>query len=232
MAAGLSRINVGGTDFTRTNYNANMQYVEDLHTYALGYGVISGLTLTAGTGFNVVIANGVFLGLTVRSLSSIPNFACPSSSTSYLWIDELGNVTRTATTTSPGGVVGCLGKVVTDGSGVTSITYDNRDDIGKVLQDVSQSGGMTSKAVSTGSYILTPSEYGSRVLKFTGTLVANVNVIVPNLAGQQWTVIDATTGAFTVTVKTNGGSGFALTHSKTVILICDGTDILQATANL
>ena len=232
MAAGLKRIGASGLDFTATNHNQNLTYLEDLHTKGLGYGCISGLTLSISSGFNAAIANGVFLGLTVRSLSSIANFACPPSSTSYLWIDEVGNVVRTSTTTSPGGAVGCLGKVVTDGSGITSITYDNRDDIGLVLQDVAQGGGMTSKAVTTGSYILTPSEYGKRILQFTGVLVANVTAIVPNLAGQQWTVIDSTTGAFTVTVKTNGGTGIALTHAKTCILICDGTNILQATASL
>jgi hypothetical protein len=88
------------------------------------------------------------------------------------------------------------------------------------------------KDVSGGPTVtLTDVEAAKRVHKYTGTLTQNVEVIVPteeNFFG----VWNATSGAFTLTVKTTGGTGVAVTQGKKVELICDGTDVIAWTAEL
>lgn len=79
----------------------------------------------------------------------------------------------------------------------------------------------------TGAYILTGSELNRVSYNFTGALLANRNVIVPNTIQQYW-VTNNTTGAFTLTVKTAAMSGVAITQTASTILYCNGTQIIQA----
>jgi len=68
-------------------------------------------------------------------------------------------------------------------------------------------------------------------LRFSGTLAGDVNIILP--AWQKtWHIENATTGAFTLTVKTSGGSGVTVTQSKKIILGGDGVDIFAWTAEI
>lgn len=87
--------------------------------------------------------------------------------------------------------------------------------------------GYLSKSVAGGADVtLTESEYEQSVLVLTGLLTANINVILPGHAGRRWVVFNNTTGAFTVTCKTSGGTGIAVTQGKTTLLWGDGTNIL------
>lgn len=61
------------------------------------------------------------------------------------------------------------------------------------------------------------------VLVLTGTLSAGRNVIAP--AEQKVYIIkNSTTGGFATTIKTSGGTGYAVGNGKTVLVYCDGTD--------
>lgn len=61
------------------------------------------------------------------------------------------------------------------------------------------------------------------VLVLTGTLSAGRNVIAP--AEQKvYIVKNSTTGGFATTIKTSGGTGYAVGNGKTVLVYCDGTD--------
>lgn len=69
-----------------------------------------------------------------------------------------------------------------------------------------------------------PQEWQYGVIKFTGTLTAGRNIIVPTNK-KQYTIYNNTTGGFAITVKTSGGTGVAVSATKTAILRCDGTNV-------
>ena len=64
-------------------------------------------------------------------------------------------------------------------------------------------------------------------LKFTGLLTANINIIVPALS-KEWVIWNATTGNFTLTIKTSAGTGVAVPQGYRNKLMCDGTNVIKA----
>tara|TARA_R110000751_G_scaffold456_1_gene1656 strand:- start:592 stop:1053 length:462 start_codon:yes stop_codon:yes gene_type:complete len=74
----------------------------------------------------------------------------------------------------------------------------------------------------------------NKVLKLTGTIAGNVDVIVPDGIEKTYVIQNATTGAFTVTVKTTSGTGptFAATDKSNKLVYSDGTDIIEYSDNL
>jgi hypothetical protein len=79
----------------------------------------------------------------------------------------------------------------------------------------------------TGNYTLTGSELNRIAYNFTGVLTGNRNIIVPATVQQYW-VTNATTGAYTFTVKTSAGTGVTLTSGQRAIYYCNGTDVVDA----
>lgn len=79
----------------------------------------------------------------------------------------------------------------------------------------------------TGDYTLTGSELNRIAYNFTGVLTGNRNIIVPATVQQYW-VTNATTGAYTFTVKTSAGTGVTLTSGQRAIYYCNGTDVVDA----
>lgn len=79
----------------------------------------------------------------------------------------------------------------------------------------------------TGNYTLTGSELNRIVYKFTGILTGNRNIIVPATVQQYW-VDNATTGSFTLTVKTAAGTGVTVGQGQRGILYSDGTNVVDA----
>lgn len=93
----------------------------------------------------------------------------------------------------------------------------------------SESTGMLSKSVAGGADVtLTTAEAANTFVDFTGTLTANINVIVP-ATSKRWVVRNSTSGTYTLTVKTASGTGKAITQGKAGELWCDGTNVLLAT---
>lgn len=88
----------------------------------------------------------------------------------------------------------------------------------------------TSIAVTGGTYTLSGSELNRIAYKFTGTLASNAEIVVPATVQQYW-VNNATTGAFTLGVKTASGAATLVTQGATAILYCDGTNIISATTS-
>ena len=82
----------------------------------------------------------------------------------------------------------------------------------------------------------------NQVLKLTGEILSNVDVVVPDSGSgtapkKTYTVENATTGAFTVTFKTTSGTGvtWTATDKGTKVLYSDGTNVLEglsSTGNL
>lgn len=90
-------------------------------------------------------------------------------------------------------------------------------------------GGVLSKSVAGGANVtLTAVEAGNGILVFTGALTANIAVIVPTSPTRPWIVRNATSGAFTLTVRTAAGVGVAVTQGRSEIVYGDGTNVVLA----
>ena len=77
----------------------------------------------------------------------------------------------------------------------------------------------------------------NQILKLTGTISGNVNVVIPDSIEKTYMVENATSGAHTVTFKTTSGSGatWSTTDKGTKVLYSDGTNVLEglsSTGNL
>lgn len=84
--------------------------------------------------------------------------------------------------------------------------------------------GVAAVTMTGSSVTLTPAQYGKPIVVITGTLSANLNLIFPALA-QNWTVINATTGNFTITAKTAAGTGNAISQGAATPIVGDGVNI-------
>lgn len=90
--------------------------------------------------------------------------------------------------------------------------------------------GLLSKSVAGNVDVtLTGVEAAALFYEFTGTLTGNVSVIVPNSV-RQFFVRNATSGAYTLTVKTAAGAGVAVMGGTRAHLECDGTKVLFASS--
>lgn len=65
------------------------------------------------------------------------------------------------------------------------------------------------------------------IINLTGGLSADVSVIVPD-DPRLYTVVNSTSGSFTVTVKTADGSGVVVEPDSDTVLRCDGTDVVRS----
>lgn len=75
--------------------------------------------------------------------------------------------------------------------------------------------------------VLTTTQAGSYFQKYFGALTGNINIIVPTVV-QPYVVTNNTTGAFTLAVKTAAGTGLIVAQGESVILHCDGTNVVDS----
>jgi hypothetical protein len=87
--------------------------------------------------------------------------------------------------------------------------------------------GRQTKSVTTADVTLTTTEARNKILEFSGALTGNRAVIVPT-ATRTYLVYNGCTGAFTLTVKTSGGTGVVVNQGDRVWLYCDGTNVVAA----
>lgn len=109
--------------------------------------------------------------------------------------------------------------VVCDGTAFFTIGFGQSATFAFDFTAINVSGG--------GPFVLAGSELNRIAYRFTGALVANREIIVPTTVQQYW-VTNATTGAFTLTVKTAAGTGVAVAQGSSSILYCDGTNVVAA----
>lgn len=86
--------------------------------------------------------------------------------------------------------------------------------------------GTAAVTMTNANVTLTPLQWGKPIIVITGTLTANLNLIFPAMPGQ-WTVLNSTTGAFTITCKTAAGTG-VIAVSGSSSIFGDGTNIYQS----
>lgn len=82
-------------------------------------------------------------------------------------------------------------------------------------------------ATTGGTTVLTSSQNRYPIIRLTGTLASNATIQV-RTAEKNWIFINATTGAFSITVKTLSGTGKTLPRGRAVKLYCDGTNVEHA----
>jgi hypothetical protein len=127
-----------------------------------------------------------------------------------------------------------IGAVVsrTDGSGLWRNTVANNttnpETFGAGWQP--EDAGITTVAMTNANVTLTALQAARSIIIITGTITANIQLILPTYT-KNWTVVNNGTGAFTVTVKTASGSGVALASSSTQGVYGDGTNINSASAS-
>ena len=106
----------------------------------------------------------------------------------------------------------------------------NNVNLGTLLEQAI--AGVESVAISGASYTLTTGngvsdQARNAVIVLTGTLAANCNVIVPTV-DKTYTFRNATTGGFSVVVKTAAGSGVTIANGFTQSVYCDATNVVAA----
>jgi hypothetical protein len=79
----------------------------------------------------------------------------------------------------------------------------------------------------SGAYTLSGAELNRVSYNFNGVLTGNKTVIVPNTIQQYW-VVNNTTGAYTLTVKTVTTSGVEVPQNTSAILYSNGNQVVQA----
>lgn len=100
------------------------------------------------------------------------------------------------------------------------------DDLDAALTD------LLVQAITDADYtVVTADALTHMLFKFTGTLTANRNIIVPNNK-KMYVVANGTTGGFSLTVKTSAGTGVAISSTTYTFLYCDGTNVVSLGASL
>jgi hypothetical protein len=97
-------------------------------------------------------------------------------------------------------------------------------------------GGVAAITISGTATTLTSTNYATdqarkAALVLTGTLSANSTITVPNVEKLYLVVNNATQGAYSLTLKTAAGSGYALRAGPQWVY-CDATDVYRATPRL
>ena len=88
--------------------------------------------------------------------------------------------------------------------------------------------GRLVKSVAGGADVtLTTAEASNLFIELTGTLTANINLIMPAGVRHNF-ILNNTSGAYAITVKTAAGTGVAVMQGKRVLLECDGTNVVNA----
>lgn len=87
--------------------------------------------------------------------------------------------------------------------------------------------GDTTLSVANG----TTDQSRNMMLKFTGTLAAGANIVVPT-ATKLYFIDNATTGGFVITVKTSAGTGVAVPAGYKAVVYCNGTNVVDAVSAL
>jgi hypothetical protein len=117
-------------------------------------------------------------------------------------------------------------------SGEDSETWGGKNNTNLQLLEAAIAGRATIAHPDTANYTLTANngsadEARSMFLNVTGTLTAARNVLCP-AATKLYLVQNATSGGFDVTLKTSGGTGIAVASGNTMLLYCDGTNMIDA----
>jgi len=145
----------------------------------------------------------------------------------FTYIKNAGTSSISITPTSPNTIdsgssltlpVGASTMVVCDGTrfytfGLSNLTLPTSFDYTAI------------NVAGSGDYTLSGTQLNRIAYNFSGVLTGNRTVTVPTTIQQYW-VTNATTGSYTLTVKTASGTGIAVQQGNAQILYCDGTNVV------
>ena len=114
-------------------------------------------------------------------------------------------------------------RIITDGIGFYTIGYGQSSTFAFDYVSISLTG-------QPSPYTLSGANLNRIAYQFSGILTANMEIIVPNTIQQYW-IRNTTTGSYTLTVKTSGGTGVAVVQNGAAIMYCDGTNVVEADTN-
>jgi len=99
-------------------------------------------------------------------------------------------------------------------------------------EEISIAGGAQTTALAMTDATL--SNARNQVIKFTGTITGNQIVTIPDSVEKTYTLINGTSGAFTVEFKTVSGSGFTFgtAEKNAAIVYSDGTNVVEISNQL
>jgi hypothetical protein len=90
--------------------------------------------------------------------------------------------------------------------------------------------GRLQLAMANANTTLTAAQARNRILRFTGTLTAQRNIVLP-LAEQEWIVQNNTTGGFGLQFIGATGTGIVVAAARHAIIYSDGTNVVRVTAD-
>lgn len=110
------------------------------------------------------------------------------------------------------------------------------DKLNDVLVGIAQLIGQIKEITLTGNYTITSTNYVSTADNrnagwgFVGTLTATATVTVPSSRAVMY-VLNATTGGYSVIVKTSAGTGITIPNGRTALLWSDGVNVYNLFPN-
>lgn len=87
---------------------------------------------------------------------------------------------------------------------------------------------------SDANYTTLIADYRAKIMQFVGgtTLTGTRDVVVPLIAGYQWTVFNGTTGAQSIQIIGATGTGVTIANGMRAIVYADGINIVRATPDV
>lgn len=86
--------------------------------------------------------------------------------------------------------------------------------------------GKLAQAITSADVTLSDADARNAIIELSGTLTGNRNLIVPTRT-KIYAVYNGTSGAYTVTVKTSGGTGVVVSQGTREFVYCDGTNVVR-----
>lgn len=145
-----------------------------------------------------------------------------ASATNYVQATRAGVVSANTTAFTAGYIP--LYTVVAGAS--TVVSYTDERDFAQPSYVLQKSASISLAAANV---TLTAAQARCRYITLSGALTANRTVTVPSIG--EWIFYNATTGAFTVTIKRSSGTTIDVGQGLRAILIADGTNVVRVTAD-
>lgn len=166
--------------------------------------------------------------LSVNTALMTASFATPSSAAAYVFrsvvnngVDVNGRTDPTLTTTFTVYVLTADGKRLL----ALNETLEGNATAGWVAQvNAAIRSSVLSLAMGDANQTPTSAQLNARVIRCTGTLTAQRNLVLPLTAGATWAVHNATSGGFGVQAIGPSGAGVVVASASKAVVYCDGTN--------
>ena len=213
-------------------------------TSAANAALLAGFGLTA-------IATTLNVNIPANNFSATQSFSSGNRAQLYVWTGGAGAANFTSSSAGLGD--GWWMAFRNAGTGVLALTPTSPDEIDGLTSE-NMNPGDSCIVISTGSGIYTVGlgqatvftdsqanvnvaggtnvtlsavQYANNILNFIGALTGNINVIFPSAIKNYW-LRNNTTGAYSLTAITSGGTGIVIPQNGASVVTCDGTNIDSA----